>query len=88
MGDMSSMLSPVFVAVAMWIGCFLQLERTSRALLMLPFVIAACLAIFWRIPMKSELEPYLGALSTISAASIVGMAILIVRRKQGSNGST
>lgn len=71
--------------VRFWGGFLLRLERKKRGLLMLPFALAACGLLFWRIPVRPELEPYLDALSIVSAASIIAFGILMVRREYRSD---
>ena len=78
---MSSTLIPILVALALWGDFFMPLDRKWRALLMLPFVLAANALIFWRIPMNSELEPYLDVLSLMAAASTIVWMLLLVRRR-------
>lgn len=82
MDDMSSTLIPILVALGTWSGFFLPLDRKWRALLMLPFVLAASALVFWRIPRDSELEPYLDALSLMAAASLIVLVLLLVRRRR------
>ena len=79
MRDISSTLIPLLVGIALWINVLLPIAPRKRALLMAPFVLAACLFLFWEVnaPISGDSE---FTLSLLANGFLIAACFLTFRK--------